>query len=294
VYELACGWAHGPEREKPTVLADRGPDVRTDRVPVSRTKLPTFTFCPTGPRRARLRFVSTPYRLDGSNRPVPEMPTTCAWASVGPAPCRIGKKCDRPRKTGPCHPLCVLRCRTHNVCFALYPPGHVPHGRQAVVTVSLDGREPVDAADAGEGDPPAVVEGTFLEAAWEAGHGKIWTREYEPEDAQGKWLETQHRHVEQATRLAGVALEVGESAQVARAESLGVDALRLREGQALIRKCPNLRGQGQAVVHVLKAVLAAGRSVVDRLIIAGHLAGLWGRPFRWFANNKQLIALVGT
>lgn len=261
---------------------------------MSRTKSPTFTFYPTGPRRARLRFVSTRYQLDASNRPVPERPTTCAWASVGPAPCRIGKKCDRRRKTGPCHPVCVLRCRTHNVCFTLYPPGHVPHGRQPVVAVSLDGREAAGVAEARDTDPPVTVEGTLLEAAWEAGHGRIWTREYESVDAQGKWLGTQLRHVEQATRLVGVALEVGESAQVARAESLGVDALRLREGQSMSQRRADLRGRGQAVVHVLKAVLAAGRSVVDRLIAAGHLAGLWGCPYRWFPNTKHLVALVGT
>jgi hypothetical protein len=138
------------------------------------------------------------------------------------------------------------------------------------------------------------VEDSLLEAAWEAGHGRVWTREYEPADAQGKWLGSQRRHVELAARLTGVALEVGQSAQVLGAESLGVDTLRLREGQALVQKRPGLRAQGAAVVHVLKAVLGAGRSPVDHLLAAGHLAGLWGRPFRWFPDNKRLLALVGT
>lgn len=281
---------------RPTVCQDRGPELRTDRVPMPRTKSPTFTFCPTGPARARLRFVSTPYRLDGSNRPVPEMPATCAWASVGPAPCRIGKKCDRRRKTGPCFPVCVLCCRTHTVYFTVYPLGHVPHGRVAVAVVAPDGSQPLDdeGAVAPTAVPPVSVEDSLLEAAWEASHGRIWAREYEAADAQSQWLGSQRRHVDLAARLTGVALDVGQSAQIRRAESLGVDTLRLREGQALIRKRPGLRGHGEAVVHVLKAVLASSRSLVDRLLVAGHLAGLWGSPFRWFPNTRRLAALLGT
>lgn len=243
-----------------------------------------------------MRFVSTPYRLDELNHPVPEMPTACAWASVGSAPCRIGKKCDRPRKTGPCFPVCVLHCWTHTVYFTVYPPGHVPHGRVPVAVVALDGSDPVDgdSAEAPAAAPPVSVEDSLLEAAWEAGHGSIWVREYEAANAQGKWQETQRRHVELAARLTGVAREVGPSAQVLLSESLGVDTLRLREGQALVRRRPGLRTRGSAVVHVLKAALGAGRSLVDRLLVAGYLAGLWGRPFRWFPNIKRLRALVGT
>jgi hypothetical protein len=91
-----------------------------------------------------------------------------------------------------------------------------------------------------------------------------------------------------------VALDVEESAQIVRAEALGVDALRLREGQSMIRQSPDIRTGGRAVVHVLKTVLAQGRSLIERLLVAGYLAGLWGRPFRWFPNLKQLVALVDT
>ena len=219
---------------------------------------------------------------------------TCAWASAGPAPCRIGRKGYRLRKTGPCHPVCVLRCYTHSVYFTVYPPGHVPHGRQAVVVVALDGGALVGGADDHDTGPPIAVEDTLMEAAWEAAHDRMWARESDSVDGQAKWLGTQRRHVGQVARLIGVALDVGESAQIFRAESLGVDTLRLREGQSMIRTSPGLRGQAQAVVHVLKDVLAAGQSIVDRLLVAGHLAGLWGRPFRWFPNSKQLIALVAT
>jgi hypothetical protein len=165
-----------------------------------------------------------------------------------------------------------------------------------VVVVALDGSDPVDgdSAKAPAAAPPVSVEDSLLDAAWEAGHGRIWSREYEEADAQGKWQGAQRRHVELAARLTGVALEANQSAQLLLSESLGVDTLRLREGQALVRKRPGLRAQGEAVVHVLKAVLDRGRSLVDRLLAAGHLAGVWGRPFRWFPKIKRLRALVGT
>jgi len=223
------------------------------------------------------------------------MPTTCAWASEGAAPCAVGKKCDRRQKTGPCHPVCVLRCATHCVCFTVYPPGHVPHGRRAVINLALDGSDPDDgdADDADVSDTPGILDGTQLEPAWEAGHGKTWSREYELTVTEN-WFGTQWRQVERATHLTGVALDVEEPDQITRAEILSIDALRLREGQAMIRRSPGIRTRGLAVVHVLKAALAHSRSLLDRVLVAGHAAGLWGRPFRWLPNPNQLVALIGT
>lgn len=45
-------------------------------------------------------------------------------------PARYSSICKRDRTTGPCFPLVVPRCRTHNCAFTLYPPSHVPYGWQ--------------------------------------------------------------------------------------------------------------------------------------------------------------------
>ena len=207
----------------------------------------------------------------------------------------IKRKWRRPRKTGPCFPVEVLCCKTHCVYFTVYPPGHVPHAREAVVVVSLDGRVPSSAAeDAETTSPPALLEGTLFEAAWDAALGQMGVREHEGADAPSTWLSSQERGVDRAVCLVGVGLEVEESALVTRAETLDVDTLRLREGQAMIREKPTIRGKGEAVVHVLNAILTTGRNLVDRLLAAGHLAGLWGRPFRWLPGSRRLVPLVGT
>ena len=41
----------------------------------------------------------------------------------------------RDRKTGPEHPLRVVRCLTHENAFTLYPEGFVPYGRVPVLVV---------------------------------------------------------------------------------------------------------------------------------------------------------------
>ena len=46
----------------------------------------------------------------------------------------------RARRTGPCFPLAVVGCSRHPLGrYTLYPPGHSPYGRQAVVSCSVSG-----------------------------------------------------------------------------------------------------------------------------------------------------------
>jgi hypothetical protein len=102
----------------------------------------------------RLRpFVYAPYLpLDGSWAPC-SLPALCPWASSQPClPCAVRLDHWRPRKTGPCFPLAVLRCRPHERAFTLYPCGFVPYAQVPLAPVTPAGN-PVFCAD--EPDPAA-------------------------------------------------------------------------------------------------------------------------------------------
>ena len=83
-------------------------------------------------------YVLVPGQPDGVL--VASVPATCPLSVELPdaGPCRMRAHHLRERKTGPCHAVQVVICRTHGCAFTLYPPGHVPYGRYAVVPVSRD------------------------------------------------------------------------------------------------------------------------------------------------------------
>lgn len=56
----------------------------------------------------------------------------CPWAGRDEA-CAVVQHDRRVRKTGPTHPLVVLRCLVHACSFTVYPPGFVPYGRRQLV-----------------------------------------------------------------------------------------------------------------------------------------------------------------
>jgi hypothetical protein len=242
----------------------------------------------TGPSRARSRFVTAPYHLSLGGTLVPECPTVCAWAD-GVSQCRVRLKIVRSRKTGPRHDLWVFYCPVHGVYFTVYPPGYLPFARQAVVAVMPDGSAPDDDADAKSDAVPPLMEGTLPGVAWDARDEKTWRVACQRPDC---WRTTLVRHLDRATHLVGVAADVGPDKQLTCAETLAVDLLRLREGQAMIGNEPGVIGRGRAVVHVLEEVLRVGRNLLDRLVAAAHLGGLCGRPFRWVARVERLVPLV--
>lgn len=198
----------------------------------------------------------------------------------------------RPRRTGPRFALWVLRCRTHDVYFTVYPPGHVPYGQQPVLPLAPDGRIPVAPQSVGQDERPPIFDGTLFEAAWDAGRGCVWSRECLQQS--GRWQATQVQRVEQAARLTGVSADLDVTVQSTQAEALGVDVLTLREAQSLVRQKPGLISRGAAVVRVLEACLRRGGHLVRRLIAAGHLAELWGRPYWWNLSASRLDLLVAT
>ena len=186
----------------------------------------------------------------------------------------------RERKTGPCFPLTVLVCETHEVGFTLYPPGHVPYGRVAVLPVAPDGRAIVDLPCGAE-----AFEGTVFEAALDASEGAAWDRERA--GGSERWWGTQWRRQAVALRICGVLPALGEKEREVVAAALGVELLLLREQAQRIASTPGYRRRGQGVSAVLGR-LAVGPCLLWRLMAGGHLAGLWGPPLWWDAQAAQL------
>ena len=84
-------------------------------------------------------FVITPYLPGDDGVLSPKLPLMGPCSAEHDGECRLSVDHRRARKTGPCFPITVMRCREHGHSFTLYPPGHVPYGRRAVAPVAVDG-----------------------------------------------------------------------------------------------------------------------------------------------------------
>lgn len=175
----------------------------------------------------------------------------------------------------------MLRCLAHQRAFTLYPPGYVPYGRERVAWASPDGR-PVHT----EGDDGAY-RGTTFDAALDGAIGEAWPRTCKDKGSDERRWTTQGRRIERSTRLVGVAPDLSDALRLALAEALGVEALLLHDGAAAIGLAPGYRSRGASVAAVLDR-LVSGPVAAERLCVAGHLAGLWGRPRVWDAAARQL------
>jgi len=200
----------------------------------------------------------------------------------GVRPCRLHVDHLRERRTGPGHPVTVVRCTEHKRAFTLYPPGHVPYGRAALAAVAPDGG-PVQQHEGEVGG--SGWRATLFEAAVAAAHGGLWPRECL--DGSRHWQATQRREVGRAIRLLGLDPTSHVRMREAMAQALGVDLQLLVDWSHTLCGRPGLRQRGRAVCAVLHAV-AAGPCVVDRLAAGGALVGLWGRPLRWDPVAGQL------
>ncbi len=229
---------------------------------------------------ARRAFVVTPYRAGASGVLEPALPAVgpCSWRDR--EACALEVDHVRERKTGPCFPLTVLVCETHGVGFTLYPPGHVPYGRTAVVSVAPEGGAILDGPVGAE-----AFEGTVFAAALSAAQGEPWDRERPGGSA--RWWELQWRRLVMALRICGLSPGIEEAERESVSAALGVQLLLLREQARRIAAAPGYRRRGQAVRAVLES-LTRGSCVLSRLMASGHLAGLWGAPLWWEAQTGRL------
>lgn len=215
-------------------------------------------------------FATTAYEPDARGVLRPVLPERCVFAS-GAEACSLRIDHYRPRKTGPCFPLAVVGCSTHGAGrYTLYPPGHYRYGREAVVLCSPSG--PLLRDEAGQ----PVWQETLFAAAADASRGERWPSDSPWEDARRR--RTQGRRLTLAARLVGVHPTVADHERERIAARLGVPVLVLRT--AAQSWTASWRLHGAVVVAVLLA-LAIDASLLDRVLAAGSVAGVWPAPLRW-------------
>ncbi len=232
-------------------------------------------------------FVFAAYRADDHGVWVPDDLLECPYSNG--VSCQIRLHHFRDRKTGPAHPLAVLECLAHGHAFTVYPPGHVPYGRRLVAPVAEDGSLLRQAADElpDSARRPLAWKQTLFVAALDAVRGVGWPRlEWTwgeerrlPLATPGLWA-TQLRWLRRGEALLGITPEMEPSTREQLAWQLGVPCLVLIAAEQSLAQARGYRSRGSAMVRVLQQLPARPR-LVDDLVAAGYVAGLWGRPSRW-------------
>lgn len=215
--------------------------------------------CQAGGVAARI-FAVVEYRFCGEDQaPVPVIPSWCPSGGLGGG-CDLRVHGYRERKTGPQHPLAVVSCSAHETgFFTLYPPGHVPYGRQPLV----QGHE------VGE----LRWQDTPFQAALDAARGERWSTQSLADDPRRR--RTQGRHLEVIERLMGIHPGLSEAQR-----AWVLDDLRVPQMVVVVTSTSSWTSRAQAVVAAL-GVMPRANSQVERLLAAGFSSGLWPVPFVW-------------
>jgi len=118
------------------------------------------------------------------------MPDRCLKSLSGSEDeCRMGGAGWHDRVTGPRHRLRKVRCKTHGRAFTLYPPGHVPYGREPLLSQA----EGTDACD-----PRSSLVGAAVASC----RGEHWPDEL-IFDEHGPVRRTQRRRIARVSALLG-------------------------------------------------------------------------------------------
>jgi len=220
------------------------------------------------------------YEVDEEGRFRAVLPSRCALAQ-GTAACSLFVDHYRSRKTGPRYPLAVVGCSVHrpNRRYTLYPPGHFPYGREPVASYSPSGELFLDKAT---GRPAWAA--TYFASAIDAARGVLW-----PADspwADGRRRRTQGRRLDFCARLLGLHPELDEGMRERIATQLRVPTMTVRTAaRGWVR---SWTGRGGAIFAVLLA-LPLQASLLDQLLAAGALGGLWPEPQRWEAARGSWV-----
>ncbi len=203
---------------------------------------------------------------DGTFRPILPLEGPCRGEGLQ---CVLGVKDWRERSTGPEFPLCVMCCKSHQVCFTLYPPGHVRYGRQPWVDLSPSGK--VITPQRG---PPFT--GTYFQAAIDGDKGRAWPKESR-EGSQAPRFETQRRHLARCCKLFSID---NETMMEIAAEVLRVAGMVLNQAQRWLKTRKGYRIMASCVTSVLKQ-LAPSIQTFQGLASCGYYAGMWP-PIQWW------------
>jgi hypothetical protein len=185
--------------------------------------------------------------------------------------CAVARHDQRARKSGPEHALVVCRCRAHCVFFTLYPPGYVPYGRIAVIAEDSEGRAVQREA----------LGTTIFGAALEAGAER---------ESQRMQRRTIQRRLSACAAMLGIWTALPEPVRDQIADALWLPRLAARASARAYSMTRRLRDRSAVLLSLLVRVPLVRRRA--GLLVAGQLAGLWGRPSRWDPGGQTLRPLV--
>jgi len=196
-------------------------------------------------------------------------------------PCKLSIHHERERKTGPCFPLWVMWCSTHQRSFTIYPPGHVPYGRKPLIIVATDGGRVLDLENGAE-----RFRGTVFDAALDASLNKPWG---DKAGVRGVWspFSTQIHQIQRAAAILGLEPDIHDDQRHAIAQTLMLPSLLLHAGAACFAANSGYQKEGEAICSVLKA-LPETTSLFERLAETGFQTGLWPAPFFVDPDHKWL------
>jgi hypothetical protein len=222
--------------------------------------------------------VQAAYEVDAEGQLRMPQPARCPLGEDG-SPCRVLAHHRRERKSGPEHPVAVCRCHTHGVSFTVYPPGHVPYGRIAMAAADSEGRQI-------RGDAlGSTVFSAVLDASEREGEvGQDAMR------ASQTHRRTQGRRIGLCAAIVGIGGGLSEQVRGRIADALSVSLLTLRDMAQTYAASRSMCERASAVLVVLKYMDLARRRT--GLLVAGHFAGVWGRPSYWDPCSQMLRALV--
>lgn len=184
------------------------------------------------------------------------LPPRCVFAAAAAETCAPFVDHYRSRKTGPGFAVAVVGCGRHPLGrYTLYPPGHLPYGRQAVVPCSPSG--PL-LRDRSTGQP--VWAATLWAAATEAADGQRWPAASPADEVRRR--RTQGGRLALAGQLLGVHPELDARTRERLATRLRVPTMTLREAARGWGTCWQARGA--ACLAVLLA-LPIDHSLLDRI-----------------------------
>lgn len=197
----------------------------------------------------------------------------------------------RERKTGPCFPLAIMRCRTHTKYFTLYPFGHVPYGREAIAgNISPCGNPVVDDQ---RSDPNstsrtenATFQGTIFDAAHDVVNNKVWPKEGVNGSLQSRFT-TMLQKLDRGSRLLGVHKDLTIKEWEAIGEIANIPGQILIDGRHLLKDHPSFRKKGEVIVSLLH-YLPQTSLLYERFLEIGATQGLWPTPHFWDHKQKRL------
>jgi len=229
---------------------------------------------PDSPPTSTQTFVIVAFIADADAVLHPVLPTQCPSAASADGRCRLRIDHYRDRKTGPTHALPVFRCADHpERRFTGYPPGFAPYQRQPVIFYSASGTLLRDAEH-----NKICLDATLFQASRDAAVGIRWPKQGALFNLPSQ--RTQERHLDQIMDLLGVHPAQDDAARERQATCLDVDALAIRDAAATAAKTRCWTQHGRAAGAVLNE-LCLDDKLLDRLMNAGHEAGLWPAPQRW-------------